>query len=179
MKIELCVSFMRREKLEEKMKQICKCVLVLFSILAFFGCVSSPSSRYRYSITLDSSIKNPFIQSAWVSYSTPIRDDMDKFYFQNPNGDYIVPYDIELNARNNMIDFYLRVKKDYAINDNYIEDLIKIRSSNMLKGYVFFSFNHGNWTNVENFQEEIFTEWMKNNLPEHIPLTLASIKKQD
>jgi len=114
-----------------------------------------------------------------MSYTAPIRKDMDKFYNQNPNGEYIVPYSVELNARNTMIDFYLRVKKEHEINDSYLEDLIKIRSSNMLNMYVFFSLNPGNWTNDENFQENVFTGWMQTNLPEHVALTLISVRKLD
>jgi hypothetical protein len=104
---------------------------------------------------------------------------MDSFYAKNPDGEYVIPYNVELDARNSMINFYLRVKNDQPIYDNYIEDLITIRSSNMLDEYVFFSFNPGNWTNDKNFNEEQVTAWMKNNLPEHKPLTLARISKMD
>jgi len=162
------------------MKNLCKITLAFFFILTVIGCASSPSSsKFRYNLTYDSSIKNPYVLSAWISYAAPIKSDMDKFYTQNPDGDYVVPYSVELEARNSMIDFYLRVKKDYPLNDNYIEDLIKIRSSNMLDKYVFFSFNPGNWTNEESFQEEIFADWKKTNLPEHIPLTLMTVKRLD
>jgi hypothetical protein len=76
-----------------------------------------------------------------------------------------------------MIDFYLRAQKDQKINDQYIEDLIKIRSSNKLNEYVFFSFNPGTWIDEKHFAEEEYIVWMENNLPEHIPLTLASVRK--
>jgi len=112
-----------------------------------------------------------------MSYTAPIRADMDKFYSENSTGEYKITYNVELNARNSLIDFYLRVKKDYNINDPYIEDLIKIRSLNKLNEYVFFSFNPGNWVSIGNFNEDAFKIFMKSNLPIHIPLTLASVER--
>jgi hypothetical protein len=152
---------------------------VLFCSVLVFACVSTPASKGKYELNLDSSISNPFVQAAWMSYTAPIRADMDKFYTENPEGEYIIPYDVEINARNSMIDFYLRVQKDQNINDQYIEDLIKIRSSNKLNEYVFFSFNPGNWIDEKHFNEEEYIDWMENNMPEHIPLTLVSVKKID
>jgi hypothetical protein len=104
---------------------------------------------------------------------------MDKFYAKNPEEEYIIPYNVELDARNGMIDLYLRVQKDYKINDQYIEDLIKIRSSDKLNEYVFFSFNPGNWINEKNFNEAEYKSWMKTNMPDHIPVTLAHVEKVD
>jgi len=78
-----------------------------------------------------------------------------------------------------LINFYLRVQKEYKINDQYIEDIIKIRSSNKLNEYIFFSFNPGSWVNEKNYNEVEFKNWMKNNMPEHIPVTLAHVKKID
>jgi hypothetical protein len=104
---------------------------------------------------------------------------MDKYYTANPDGDYIIPYDVEVEARNSMIDFYLRVQKEYKINDDYIEDLIKIRSSNFLNEYVYFSFNPGNWVKGDDFQERYYFDWMKNNMPGHVPVTLATVEKID
>jgi hypothetical protein len=161
---------------------------VLFCSLLAFACVSISESKAKYRVTLDASISNSYIQSAWLSYIAPIRGDMDKFYSENPEGEYTVPYNIEVDARNSMADFYLRVQKENNlekifgvafINDQYIEDLIKIRSSNKLNEYVFFSFNPGNWINDKNFNEEEYNNWMENNMPAHIPLTLAYIEKID
>jgi len=162
-----------------KLDKIC---LLLCSVLVF-SCVSTPkstpASNVKFMITLDSSISNPFIRSAWLSYTAHIQADMKKYYGGNPENEYIIPYNVEVNARNSMIDFYLRVQKDNKINDQYIEDLIKIRSSNKLNEYIFFSFNPGNWINEKNFNEVEYKNWMKNNIPEHIPVTLAHVKKID
>jgi len=154
--------------------------LLICSVL-ILACVSKPASNsasnVKFMITLDSSISDPFIKSAWISYTSHIQADMKKYYAENPEGEYIIPYNIEVNARNSMIDFYLRVQKDYKINDQYIEDLIKIRSSNKLNEYIFFSFNPGNWVNEKNFNEVEYKNWMKSNMPEHTPVTLAHLKK--
>ena len=156
-----------------------KGIIVLFSAILIFGCVSIPSSKRRYSIIINPAVTNSFVQSAWLSYTAHIRADMDKYYNNNQEGEYIIPFDVELDARNSMLDFYLRVQKDYRINDEYIEDLLKIRASNLLAEYVFFSFNPGNWINENNFQEEKYREWMDNNMPGHIPLTLARVERID
>jgi hypothetical protein len=58
-----------------------------------------------------------------------------------------------------------------------MEDLIKIRNAKLFNEYIFFSFNPGNWINEANFQEGPYKEWMENNMPEHIPLTLAYVEK--
>jgi len=104
---------------------------------------------------------------------------MKKFYAGSPEKEYIIPYNTEVSARNSMINFYLRVQKDYKINDQYLEDLIKIRTANKLNEYIFFSFNVGDWVNEKNFNEAEYKNWIKNNLPEHIPVTLAHVKKAD
>jgi hypothetical protein len=141
----------------------------------FSGCASTRAVSYR--ITFDSSIDDLFIQSAWMAYSSHIANDMANFHRRNPTEDYFIPYNVEVDARNSLVNFYLRVQNEYEIYDAYIEDLIKIRAFNMLNEYVFFSFNPGNWVNEYNFREDNFTEWMENNLPYHVPLTLAHVAK--
>jgi len=155
-----------------------KTIFLFLSIIAaalVFNCTTTGSATYR--LTFDPSINDPFIQSAWLSYAAPIRSDMYQYYRKNPNGVYTTPYDVEMDARNSMMDFYLRMQKEYKIYDNYIEDIIKIRDSSKLNEYVFFSFNPGNWVNSQNFDKERYTQWMKENMPEHIPLTLAHIQR--
>ena len=128
-------------------------------------------------MTFDPSINDQFTQAAWIAYTAPIRTDMFQYYKKNPNGNYIIPYDVEIKARNSLMDFYLRVQRDYEIYDGYIEDIIKIRDLYKLDEYVFFSFNPGSWINNRNFEENIYTQWMKENMPDHIPLTLAHVEK--
>jgi len=156
------------------MKRASNFILLLF-ILTIFGCKTVGT----YRMTFDPSIGDEIIQAAWISYSVPIRDDMVKYYKKNPNGDYTIPYNVEIAARNNLIDFYLRSQKNYEIYDTYIEDLIKIRAFSKLNEYVFFSFNPGNWTNEKNFNKNSYTEWMDNNVPNHTPLTLVHVEKID
>jgi hypothetical protein len=160
--------------------KLCGICLLLCSVLVL-ACVSKPASNsvsnLKLMITLDASISDPFLKSVWISYTSPIQADMRKFYAENPEGDYIIPYNIEVDARNSMIDFYLRVQKDYKINDQYIEDLIKIRSSNKLNEYIYFSFNPGNWVNEKYFNETEYKNWLKSNMPAHTPVTLAHLKK--
>jgi hypothetical protein len=160
---------------EEKMLKFSKFIFIITSLVLYFGCASTSSNNYK--ITLDPSLNSaPFIQGAWMQYTAHIRSDMDAFYKNNPDGNYIIPFATELKARSSMIDFYLRVKNDYKINDEYIESLILIRNSNLLNEYVYFSFNPGNWTKDLNLQEEQYEEWMTKNLPGHEPLTLAYVK---
>lgn len=151
--------------------------LSLFLIMIFFSCASAPATKGKYAITIDSAVNNPFVQSVWLGYTAHIRADMEAFYKNNPEGEYIKSYNAEKIARNSMIEMYLRIQKEQSINDEYIEDLIKIRSADMFDEYVFFSFNTGNWNNEKNFQESKYKEWMANNLPNHKPLTLAKIEK--
>jgi hypothetical protein len=161
--------------LEEKMKKNFGWILPFFFTILIISCVSTGSVRYR--ITFDSSIEDPFIQSVWMAYSSHIANDMVRFHGRNPKRDYITPYNTELNARHSLIDFYLQLQSEYEIHDDYIEDLIKIRSSNVFNEYVFFSFNPGNWVKGNNLQEAYYIQWMENNLPDHIPLTLAHVQK--
>lgn len=153
-------------------------LLLVFSLFVF-GCATTSSTKGKYVITVDPAVTNPFVQSAWLAYTSHIRGDMEIFYKKNPEGVYTKPCNVEIGARNSMIEMYLRIRKDYEFQDEYIEDLIKIRSSNMLNEYVFFSFNTENWSNDGNYQEDKYKEWMSNNLPNHIPLTLAKIEKVD
>jgi hypothetical protein len=156
------------------MKKASILISTFLIIMVVSGCRSTGSATYR--MTLDPSIDNQFVQAAWIAYTAPIRSDMFQFYKKNPDGNYIIPYDVEINARNSLMDFYLRVQKDYEINDVYIEDIIKIRDSYRLNEYVFFSFNPGNWID-KNFEKEIYLKWMKENMPDHVPLTLAHVEK--
>jgi hypothetical protein len=128
-------------------------------------------------MTLDPSINDQFVQAAWIAYTAPIRTDMLQYYKKNPDGNYITPYNIEIDARNSMMDFYLRVQREHEIYDNYIEDIIKIRDLNKSDEYVFFSFNPGNWNNDRNFDKDAYSDWMKINMPDHVPLTLAHVEK--
>jgi hypothetical protein len=164
---------------EKKMRAKLKVFLVLFCSVLVFACVSTAASRGKYRIVFDSEISNPFVQSVWFSYIAPIREDMDEFYGENPEPEkeYSIPYKVEVDARNRMIDFYLHVQNEYKISDQYLEDLMQIRSSNKLNEYVFFSFNPGNWINENKFNEEEYKLWMENNMPAHVPLTLVYIEK--
>jgi hypothetical protein len=162
------------------MKNIFKGMFVLHFLLVLLGCASTPKDTGSYRIIYDPSLgSNPMIQGAWMQYTAHIRSDMNEYYGENPDGNYIIPYNIEMDARNSMIDFYLRVQNEYKINDGYIEDLIKIRKANLLNEYVFFSFNPDNWINEQNYQEENYKAWIKNNMPEHVPLTLAHIERSN
>ena len=154
-------------------------IVVLFCAALVIGCATKlPPSKWRYSITMDRSVmSNPYGQGVWLSYIAQIRADMDNFYDDNPEGEYIIPFNVELNARESMIDSYLRAQRELAVNDSYVEDLIKIRTANLLAEYVFFSFNPGSWVNENNFQEQRVKEWLNNNMPEHKPLTLAKIER--
>jgi hypothetical protein len=157
------------------MKKASILFLSFITMILVFGCKTAGSGTYR--LTFDPAINDPFIQSAWLSYSAPIRNDMFQYYKKNPNGEYIIPYNVEMEARNSLMDFYLRMQKEYKIYDDYIEDIIKIRDSSRLNDYVFFSFNPGNWINDRNFDREHYIQWMNENMPEHIPITLAHVQK--
>jgi len=150
-------------------------VFVSFFALFFYSCFSGPS----YTITMSNTGPDSLVRSAWFSYASHISSDMDKFYKKNPEGEYIIPFLVELEARNKMIDFYLRVQNDRPINDQYIEDMIIIRNAVKFKEYVFFSFNQGYWENENNFEKDEYDQWMESNMPEHVPLTLAHVKKAD
>jgi len=161
----------------EKMKNISKLAVLFFIFTALLGCRTTGAGTYR--MTFDPSIDDEYVQGAWMSYTVPIRNDMFQYYKKNPKGDYITPFNVEITARNNLINFYSNVQKEYDIDiyDTYIEDLIKIRDSGNLNEYVFFSFNPGNWTNNKDFDKDSYTQWMNNNMPFHIPLTLAHVEK--
>jgi hypothetical protein len=150
-------------------------ILTFLTFIVVAGCRSTGSVTYR--LTLDPSINDQFVQAAWIAYSAPIRNDIYQYYEKNPKGNYTVPYDVEINARNSLMDFYLRVQNEHAIYDSYIEDIIKIRDSNKLDEYVFFSFNPGNWGNYRKFEKDVYTEWMEKNMPDHVPITLAHVEK--
>jgi len=157
------------------MKKTSKLILFFIIITAISGCKSTGT----YRVTFDPSIDNLYIQSAWISYTAPIRADMFQFNKKNPKSDYITPYHVEINARYNLMDFYLHVKNEQGIYDTYIEELIIIRNSGKLDEYVFFSFNPGNWLNNRGFDESSYQEWIEENMPGHIPLTLAYVEKID
>jgi hypothetical protein len=150
-------------------------ILILTFLILITGCRSTGSGTYR--MTFDPSINDQFVQAAWIAYTAPIRTDMFQYYKKNPDGNYIIPYNIEIDARNSLMDFYSRVQREREIYDIYIEDIIKIRDLYKLDEYVFFSFNPGNWINDKNFEKDAYTDWMNKNMPDHVPLTLAHVEK--
>jgi hypothetical protein len=109
---------------------------------------------------------------------------MEKYYQENPNGEYIIPYDVENEARRYMVFFYVVSKeKNSEINDSYMEDLIKINEAGLFDEYVFICFNPGfwgkpYWTTDKDLKIEEFGNWMRNNLNDHIPLTLVYVIKK-
>jgi len=149
-------------------------ILLLFIILTV---ISGCKSGGTYRVTLDPSIDDIYLQNAWISYTAPIRTDMYQFNRRNSANDYYVPFHVELNARYNLMNFYLFAKNEHQLYDTYIEELIIIQAFGKLNEYVFFSFNPGNWINDKNFEKNSYLEWMNNNLPEHIPQTLATVNK--
>jgi hypothetical protein len=161
---------------------------VIFFVVLLFGCTTSQNSvsnnkgtEINISINLDSSImSNDASLASWMGYAIIIADEMENFYEENPNGIYIIPFDIELLARESMIELYLDLKNNQKINEEYlyVEELILIKNANYLKEYVFFSFNPGTWINNDNLIEKNYFDWKNNNIPEHKPLILAYIKKE-
>ena len=151
-------------------------IILSLLILSVLNCKSTGDGTYR--ITFDPSIDDSLTQSVWLAYSVPIRNDMVKHYKKNPKAEYITPYKVELDARKDMINHYSRIKKNYDINNSYIEDLIKIQDSGKLSEYVFFSFNNsGSWVNSKKLNKDAFAAWMSENMSGHIPLTLARVEK--
>jgi hypothetical protein len=148
-------------------------LILTFFILMAAGCRSSGT----YRVTFDPSVNDQFAQATWIAYTSPIRNNMFQYYKKNPNGNYTVPYDVEINARNSLIYSYLRMQRDYEIHDDYIEDVIKILDSYKLDEYVFFSFNPGNWSNDRNFEKDAYMNWMQENMPDHVPLTPVRVER--
>jgi hypothetical protein len=161
-----------------RMKNTIKTIFPAFLFAVLSGCASVPEINIRFQIRLDhSQNSSPYVQSAWISYTSHISDDMGKYYALNPDGDYTVPFYTELRARNSLVDFYLKVRKDYNVYDKYIEDMIKIRNAKFFTEYVFFSFNPGTWAEEVSFEEDAYRKWLNENMPEHVPLTLASVER--
>ena len=163
------------------MKKRFMVILVLFFMICTFSCTSSPAPTLgeRFTIVLDPMFFDQGVfREGWLVYASYIRGNMEEFYRDNPDGEYIIPFDVEIRARNFMLFFYAQAKRDNDnIHDDYLENLIKIRGANFFNEYVFICFNQPTWIYDENFQIEKFAEWMRANIPEHIPLTLAWVVK--
>jgi hypothetical protein len=154
-------------------------------VFFLFGCETTPTSNVNdttinISVNLDPSVmSNDGALASWMGYAIVIASEMDSFYKNNPSGNFILTFDIEYLARESMIELYLDLKNNQGLENEYqfVEELIIIQNANYLREYVFFTFNRDTWINSENLVEENFLNWMRLNLPEHNPVTLASIRR--
>jgi hypothetical protein len=162
-------------------------VVIAFLVVLLFGCastgnsVSKNNSEIKISVNLDQSIiSNQGSLAPWMAYAIIIASEMERYYKNNPNGEFIVSYENELLAREAMIEYYLELKNKRELSENYqyLEEMIMIKNAGYLKEYVFFSFNPGAWVNTDNLIERNYLNWRNNNIPRHRPLTLAYITKE-
>ena len=173
------------------MKNIFKVGTILFFIIIICSCVTTQKKKNDFSIVLDPMFNDSSVfKEGWLIYASKIKEDMEKFYQKNPKGKYTIPYTVENGARRFMMFFYAVSKqKNSEINDNYLEDLIKINAAGLFDEYIYICFhpghkdkrfwdNPGNWTTDKELQIEYFGEWMSSNLNDHIPLTLVYVVKK-
>ena len=168
------------------MKIFSRSMFMLFCIITFFGCTSTQRTNSEFIIVFDPMFNDASVFSeGWLIYASEIKEDMEKFYRKNPNGEYSIPYAVENEARRLMAFFYVVSKqKNSDINDNYLEDLIKINNAGFFDEYVFVCFNREGWENPINWKTDKdlkideWANWMKNNLNDHIPLTLVGVEKK-
>ena len=163
-------------------------VIVIVLSNLFLGCSSSPSKQennqpeeVNISVNLDQSVmSNNASLASWMGYAIIIADEMVKYYKKEPNGNYIVPFEVELLARESMIELYLDLKNNQKLENSYqyVEELILIKNAGYLEEYIFFAFNPGTWKNEKNWVETNFINWKETNIPDHKPVTLAEIKKK-
>jgi hypothetical protein len=152
-------------------------------MVIFGGCASSHA---KYTLVYDQSImSNTVAFASWMSYAGIIKGDMEKYDTDNPDGDYIIPFDIELRAREQLMDTYINLRNNPQLQgrgnspDQYIEELIMINDAGYLKEYIFFSFNPGTWENNLELNSGEYLEWKDANIPDHKPLTLSEVQRNN
>lgn len=154
------------------MKKIVGIFLFLINAL-LLSCVSSPASKEKYVMVIDPIFYGESVsKESWLIYAGKIEENIKEFYSKNPNGKYVISFETEMNARNFMMFYYTVNKSRNNIIDNYLEELIRIREANIFEEYVFICFHQDEWGYNENLKLEEFRDWMQNNIPDHIPLTL-------
>ncbi len=171
------------------MKIVLKLSLVIIPVSLLLGCLSSPKVQETNSkeeaVTIDVSLdpslmSNDASLASWLAYAIIIADEMNTYYTQQPSGNFILTFAIELSAREGMIEQYVSLKNNGDLPETYqyVEELLLIENAGFLEEYVFFSFNPGTWENDKGFIEADFTNWKEINLSNHQPLTLATIEKR-
>ena len=163
------------------MKKIFIGIIILFSAIFLFNCISSPASKEKYVMVIDSIFYEPNVsKESWLIYSAKIEEVMKEYYDKNPNGNFIMSFETEMNARRYMMFYYVvnKARNEDSIIDNYLEEVIKINEADLFNEYVFICFHQENWGRNENLKLEEFRDFMMNNLPNHIPLTLIWFERR-
>jgi hypothetical protein len=155
------------------MKKIFIGLLILFCAIVQVNYISAQTSRGRYVTVIDPMFYDESVsKESWLIYSAKIEEDMNEFYRRNRRGTYAISFEAELNARRYMMFYYSVTKNENSIIDNYLEEMIKINGAGLFNEYVFICFNQDSWRRNNNLKLEEFANWMRSNMPDHIPLTL-------
>lgn len=158
------------------------------SCLAFFvlnGCASGPAQKAKgptYSLIFDQSIMSDSrTLASWMSYCGTIDKDMEAYDAANPDGGYFVPFAVELEARQRILQTYAEIGENVELKDKsvdpYIGDMMRISEAGYMKEYVYYSFNPGQWEKPADLHEVEYRAWIQANLPDHKPLTLGRVEK--
>jgi hypothetical protein len=161
-------------------------VIGMIAMIVFAGCASVSTGKAKYVLVYDPSImSNSVAFASWMSYTGVIREDMEKYDADNPQGNYVIPFDIELRARERLLETYINLRNNAQLQgrgnspDQYIEDLIMIKDAGYFNEYTFFSFNPGTWENNLELNNESYLEWKDATIPDHKPLTLGEVERDN
>lgn len=160
-----------------------KLIISIVTLMMLTSCLTTrDDSKPRYSISMDGSLMSDVLaSSSWLSYTGVIKEDMEAFYSENPEGEYVLSFNTENNARIRLCDSYYEMKEgskdqyDFETVE-YIDELTQIKDAGYMKEYVYYSFNTGEWEDEPDLRTSNYESWMEMNLPEHEPQTLASVE---
>ena len=161
------------------MKKIFIGLLILFNVVFLFNCVTSQTSKGKYITVIDPIFYESNVsKESWIIYSSKIEEAMNEYYSKNPKGNFALSFEAELNARRFMMFYYTMTKKEDSIIDNYLEEMIKINEAGFFNEYVFICFHQDSWGRNNELKIDDWANWMRNNIPDHIPLTLIWYEKR-
>ncbi len=172
--------------------------LLYVTVLFFQGCATAtpsqlqsthhapqPSEKSASVIVIDETLdkKNTPVLAGWLVYAGARAVWVDgKFVETFPDqGAYRYSFSEELDARRNLVKFWLSLKqKTPAPVDLYFDQLADVDRAGFLREYVWKHFFSDQWfENPDDLRLEAFTQWENENLPGHRAQTRAIAKPKN
>ena len=139
------------------------CLLFVIILCSCATEPQKPAAEKNLSIRVSGKFNqyNQLEQAVWMGYGMSLAA-CEKLYSA-------VSFDFEYCAREKVVDIWQELKNTHAETSAHFEDLEKIRNSGFYREYVWVNFYKPYWFKPKNIKQKKFTEWMRNNLSQHIP----------